>query len=99
MPESTEDRILSDGIFAFKKSLSAFNISETAASGQPVIKAELTESDPPTSSYTFTVTKDGITVSADNAVALIGGLNRLAHMLNLANDTKTQLQLNVGYIC
>ena len=99
MPESTEGSILSEGISAFKESLSAFNISETAASGQPVIKAELTESDAPTSSYTFTVTKDGITVSADNAEALIGGLNRLAHMLNLASETKTQLHLNVGYTC
>lgn len=99
MPKSTEGSILSEGISAFKESLSAFNISETAASGQPVIKAELTESDAPTSSYTFTVTKDGITVSADNAEALIGGLNRLAHMLNLASETKTQLHLNVGYTC
>ena len=99
MPASTEGSILSEGISAFKESLSAFNISETVANGQPVIKAELTESNVPTSSYTFTVMKDGITVSADNAEALIGGLNRLAHMLNLAKEKNTQLHLNVGYTC
>lgn len=99
MPASTEGSILSEGISAFKESLSTFNISETVANGQPVIKAELTESNVPTSSYTFTVTKDGITVSADNAEALIGGLNRLAHMLNLAKEKNTQLHLNVGYTC
>ena len=99
MPESEEGSILSEGISAFKDSLKAFDISETATSGQPVIKAELTESDAPTSEYTFTVTNYGITVSADNAEALIGGLNRLAHMLNLAKKENTQLHLNVGYTC
>ena len=99
MPESEEGSILSEGISAFKASLSAFNISDTAKDGQPVIKAELTESDAPTSEYTFTVTENGITVSANNAEALIGGLNRLAHMLNMASETSTQLHLNVGYTC
>ena len=55
MPASTEGSILSEGISAFKESLSTFNISETVANGQPVIKAALTESNVPTSSYTLTV--------------------------------------------
>ncbi len=88
--------IFKTGIQNAVRSLEGYGVTNIAVAGQPTITTALDDT-LNANIYKLNVTDSGIVISGGSDEAVIGGLNRLAHIVGEATAQNKALRLDKGY--